>query len=63
MQTHSSPADPKYGTLGVTELEDRIRARAYEIYVDRGREDGRALDDWLQAKAEVLHAIAKPKAA
>ena len=47
----------------MTELEDRIRARAYEIYVDRGREDGRALDDWLQAKAEVLHAIAKPKAA
>jgi hypothetical protein len=63
VQTTSSHGDPKYGTLGVTELEDRIRARAFEIYLDRGREDGRALDDWLQAKAEVLHAIAKPKAA
>jgi hypothetical protein len=63
MQTDPSPARPQYGTLGVTELEDRIRARAYEIYENRGRQDGRALDDWLDAKAEVLGVIAKPRAA
>lgn len=33
--------------------EEEIRSRAYEIYVDRGRGDGRALEDWLQAKAEL----------
>jgi len=35
-------------------LEERIRLRAYELYEARGREDGRALDDWLQAEADFL---------
>jgi DUF2934 family protein len=35
------------------ELEERIRLRAYEIYEQRGRADGHALDDWLQAEAEL----------
>ena len=34
--------------------EERIRRRAYELYQQRGRIDGFALDDWLQAEAEVL---------
>ena len=34
-------------------LEERIRLRAYELYEQRGRADGYALDDWLQAQAEV----------
>lgn len=41
-------------------LEERIRRRAYEFYEQRGRVDGFALDDWLQAEAEVLGAQ-KPK--
>lgn len=35
-------------------LEHEIRLRAYDLYVQRGRIDGSALDDWLQAEAEVL---------
>jgi len=35
------------------ELEERIRVRAYELYEQRGKQDGRALDDWLQAEAEL----------
>jgi outer membrane protein TolC len=35
------------------ETEDRITRRAYEIYEARGREDGRDLDDWLQAEREL----------
>ena len=31
------------------DLEERVRRRAYEIYEKRGREDGHALGDWLQA--------------
>jgi Protein of unknown function (DUF2934) len=34
--------------------EDEIRRRAYELYEQRGKIDGYALDDWLQAEAEVV---------
>jgi Protein of unknown function (DUF2934) len=37
-----------------TMLEEQIRLRAYQLYEARGREDGRDLDDWLQAEAEFL---------
>jgi Protein of unknown function (DUF2934) len=35
------------------EKEERIRLRAYELYEQRGRRDGFALDDWLQAETEL----------
>ena len=38
---------------GFYELEERIRVRAYELYEQRGKRDGHALDDWLQAEAEL----------
>ncbi len=37
-------------------LEQRIRHRAYELYVERGNESGSELDDWLQAEEEILRA-------
>jgi len=37
---------------GGGELQDQIRARAYQLYEQRGRDDGHSLDDWLQAEAE-----------
>ncbi len=37
-------------------LEERIRRRAYELYVRRGRHSGRELDDWIQAEREILRA-------
>jgi hypothetical protein len=33
---------------------ERIRQRAYELYEQRGRVDGFALDNWLQAETEIL---------
>ena len=33
--------------------EDRIRQRAYEIYMARGGNPGQYLDDWLQAEREI----------
>ncbi len=36
-----------------SELEEKIRVRAFEIYEQRGRDQGRDIDDWLQAEAEV----------
>ncbi len=35
-------------------LEERIRQRAYELYVLRGNESGSEMDDWLQAEEEIL---------
>jgi len=37
-------------------LEERIRRRAYELYVQRGNESGSELDDWLQAEDEIHRA-------
>ncbi len=36
------------------DLENAIRARAYELYEKRGRQDGLAQQDWFQAETEVL---------
>jgi hypothetical protein len=57
MQIHLSPAHPDSNKVDRSTLEDRIRNRAYQIYVQRGSEDGHALDDWLNAKAEVLGVV------
>jgi Protein of unknown function (DUF2934) len=37
-----------------TMLEHEIQIRAYDLYEQRGRGLGFALQDWLQAEAEVL---------
>jgi len=42
--------------------EDEIRLRAYELYEQRGRQPGRALEDWLIAEREIraLHGWVPP---
>ena len=40
-------------------LEEAIRRRAYELYEERGREDGYDVDDWLRAEAEVTRSAAR----
>jgi Protein of unknown function (DUF2934) len=37
-------------------LEERIRSRAFELYVDRGNQSGSETDDWLQAEEEIVSA-------
>jgi hypothetical protein len=32
---------------------ERIRRRAYELYLKRGKAPGSELDDWLQSEAEI----------
>ena len=47
----------------VSNPEEKIRLRAYELYEQRGRIEGFALDDWLQAEAEIRGAKKpRPKA-
>ena len=35
------------------EAKDRIARRAYEIYVQRGGENGKDVEDWLRAEQEI----------
>jgi len=36
------------------EVRQKIRLRAYELYEQRGREDGQDVEDWLKAESEVI---------
>ena len=36
------------------DLQARITARAYELYVERGYRTGCALEDWVDAEREIL---------
>lgn len=49
-----SAATPDAETNGAGPLHyQKIRIRAYEIYLERGEQHGRDLDDWLQAEHEL----------
>jgi Protein of unknown function (DUF2934) len=37
--------------------QEEIELRAYEIYVKRGGENGRELDDWLTAEKELTESL------
>jgi hypothetical protein len=41
------------------DIQEQIRRRAFELYEQRGREDGHDLDDWLQAESEFVRQQAK----
>jgi len=51
-------ADRNPAIAQISDVQDRIRSRAFELYEERGREDGHELDDWLQAEAEAASEIA-----
>lgn len=60
--TSAGPAQagPIRATAGSTEqdsksaqTQDRIARRAYELYEQRERRDGRALEDWLNAERQL----------
>jgi hypothetical protein len=60
-----APARAKKPTIEEPSLEERIRRRAYELYVQRGNESGSEFDDWLQAEEEIQraeeHAVGKSR--
>ena len=43
--------------------QDKIRQRAHDLWVSGGRPDGRDVEFWLQAEAELAKAARKPAAA
>ena len=54
-EPHAISARAETGEASVENAEDDedIRCRAYEIYLERGEQPGRELDDWLQAEREL----------
>jgi hypothetical protein len=48
----SQEAETGETSLGRSTREEKIRRRAYEIYLEHGEQPGRQLDDWLQAERE-----------
>jgi hypothetical protein len=63
MPADSKPRKPRSTNTPLpSHTEERIRLKAYEIYERRGRIDGFALDDWLQAEAEVVGTAKKTTA-
>jgi DNA relaxase NicK len=62
--SHSSSmrGEEDYGDGGgQTELRSLIARRAYEIYEERGRQDGSDVLDWLRAEIEVKSLIVEAK--
>jgi len=45
-----APAQHEYPS---PKIENEIRQRAYELYEQRGREDGYDVEDWLRAEEEI----------
>jgi hypothetical protein len=51
-------------TTGATsDFQEQIRRRAFELYEERGRDDGHDLADWLQAESEAIQLRSKAMAA
>jgi Protein of unknown function (DUF2934) len=56
-QTSRGAINRSSSALGTT--EEVIRQRAYQLYVEGGRREGHAREDWLQAEREVLAAASR----
>jgi hypothetical protein len=53
IQPQATSTQAEENSVRKPEREEEIRRRAYEIYLERGEQPGRELDDWLQAEREL----------
>ena len=56
-QATSTQAEAGELPVGNSARDEEIRLRAYEIYLERGEQPGRELDDWLQAEGELERGV------
>ena len=56
------PVPPTRSNIDPSHREEQVRMRAFELYEERGCGDGRELEDWLRAEAEIANGKAKAKA-
>jgi len=55
--------EPRKNVVVPIKLEDEIRRRAYELYVQRGSTPGSEAEDWLTAEREVRQRYQKQQSA
>jgi Protein of unknown function (DUF2934) len=56
-QATSTQAATGEASAGNAARDEEIRRRAYEIYLERGAQPGRELDDWLQAERQLERGV------
>ncbi len=49
-RTHFTPSPQEKPIQLPADVRQRIAEKAYAVYVQRGRREGHALDDWLDAE-------------
>jgi hypothetical protein len=52
----AADVSPRTGAVVVAPSEADVARRAYEIYLEEGRPDGRQIDHWLRAESELRSA-------
>jgi len=59
--SHPGKSAMPAGTQGSkdAEAQDLIARRAFELYEQRGRQDGRDLEDWLDAERQLAGASSR----
>ena len=53
-EAHPPPPIPDQSPIDPLTLEDKIRARAHEIWLSHSGQGGSAEADWLRAEQEIL---------
>ena len=48
-----TPGSGQPKPISRADLQEQIRQRAYELYLERGGQEGHAEEDWLRAEAEI----------
>jgi hypothetical protein len=56
-QATSIQPETRAVSVGNSAIKEEIRRRAYRIYLERGGQPGRELDDWLQAERELTDGV------
>lgn len=62
--SYTSPAGEKTGQMAqafrrATVEHHHIAQRAYELYEERGRQDGQDVEDWLKAEHELAGSVSR----
>jgi hypothetical protein len=52
-QLNTEQVEPRVASERTAAREEKIRLRAYEIYLERGEQPGSELGDWCQAEREL----------
>jgi hypothetical protein len=60
--TPAPPSDQQVAEYTV-DLQEKIQSRAFELYEQRGRENGHDLEDWLRAESELVQPKTKKASA